>query len=164
MGCIRLLSGPNHSAHSIAFNPPPSVDLVPADARSNRLPRLRLDRFGIIQLCGLSRARERGGVRVMVGVRAAPAHEGPRNGSNNSGREPTSGHSTNYGSGHLIRVFRDIGRIFSLRLPSRPPVAHWSSAAKRAFKAEDGIWSRRRQKWFQSNDAGWNIKPPKALG
>ena len=27
---------------------------------------------------------------------------------------PTSGRSTNYGSGHLIRVFRDIGRIFSL--------------------------------------------------
>jgi hypothetical protein len=51
----------------------------------------------------------------------APAHEEPRSGSNNSERESTSGRSTNYVSGHLIRVFRDIGRIFSLLfLLSRP--------------------------------------------
>ena len=43
----------------------------------------------------------------------APAHEGPHNESNNKAHEPTSGRSTHYGSGHLIRVFRDIGRIFS---------------------------------------------------
>jgi hypothetical protein len=38
----------------------------------------------------------------------------PGSGSNNSERESTSGRSTNYGSGDLNRVFRDIGRIFSL--------------------------------------------------
>ena len=52
-------------------------------------------------------------VPAMFGVGVAPAHEEPRSGSNNSAHESTSGHSTNYGSGHLIRVFRDIGRIFS---------------------------------------------------
>src|SRR5215471_10536471 len=50
--------------------------------------------------------------------RIAPAHEGPRNESNNNAHEPTSGRSTRYGSGHLIRVFRDIGRIFSSLYPS----------------------------------------------
>ena len=48
------------------------------------------------------------------GVRVGPAHGEPRSGSNNSEREPTSVRSTNYGSEHLIRVFPDIGRIFSL--------------------------------------------------
>ena len=50
--------------------------------------------------------------------RIAPAHEGPRNESNNKAHEPTSGRSTRYGSGRLIRVFRDIGHIFSLLYPS----------------------------------------------
>jgi hypothetical protein len=50
----------------------------------------------------------------------APAHEGPRNHSNNKAHEPTSGRSTRYGSGHLIRVFRDIWHIFSSQCPS-----HW---------------------------------------
>src|SRR5215467_65908 len=45
--------------------------------------------------------------------RIALAHEGPRNESNNKAHEPTSGRSTRYGSEHLIRVFRDIGHIFS---------------------------------------------------
>jgi hypothetical protein len=53
-------------------------------------------------------------VPAIFGVRVAPARDEPRSGSNNSERGPTSGRSTNYGSGHLIRVFRDIGRIFSL--------------------------------------------------
>jgi hypothetical protein len=75
-------------------------------------------------------------VAAMFGVHVVPAHEEPRKGSNKSEHESTSDHSTNCGSGHLIRVFRDIGRIFSLLLPSRPPVAHWSPAEKRAFKAE----------------------------
>src|SRR5215472_9389290 len=44
----------------------------------------------------------------------APAHEGPRNESNSKAHEPTIDRSTHYGSGHLIRVFRDIGHIFSL--------------------------------------------------
>src|SRR6516164_3575159 len=54
----------------------------------------------------------RGG-HVWRGRRIAPAHEGPRNESNNKAHEPTSGRSTHYGSGHLIRAFRDIGHIFS---------------------------------------------------
>src|SRR5262249_20617908 len=45
--------------------------------------------------------------------RIAPAHEGPRSESSNNAHEPTSGRSTHYGSGHLIRVFRDIEHIFS---------------------------------------------------
>src|SRR6516165_9801422 len=48
-----------------------------------------------------------------VWPRIAPAHEGPRSESNNNAHEPTSGRSTHYGSGHLIRVFRDSGHIFS---------------------------------------------------
>src|SRR5262245_23757395 len=57
-------------------------------------------------------------VQVWSGRRIAPAHEGPRNESNNQAHEPTSGRSTRYGSGHLIRVFRDIGHIFSSLYPS----------------------------------------------
>ena len=65
-------------------------------------------------------------VLAIFGVRVAPAHDEPRNGSNNSERESTSGRSTNYGSGHLIRVFRDIGRIFSLLflLGHPSPICH----------------------------------------
>jgi hypothetical protein len=56
----------------------------------------------------------------------APARKELRNGSSKSKRESTIGRSTNYGSEHLIRVFRDIGRIFSLFfLLSHPsPVGH----------------------------------------
>ena len=50
--------------------------------------------------------------------RIAPAHEAPRNESNNKPHEPTSGRSTHCGSGHLIRVSRDIGHIFSSLYPS----------------------------------------------
>jgi hypothetical protein len=53
-------------------------------------------------------------VAAMFGVRAAPVHEEPRSGSNNSEHESTSGRSTSYGSGHLVRVFHDIERIYSL--------------------------------------------------
>src|SRR6516165_7187125 len=59
----------------------------------------------------------RGG-HVWRGRRIAPAREGPRNESNNNAHEPTSGRSTHYGSGRLIRVFRDIGHIFSSLYPS----------------------------------------------
>src|SRR5262245_13262217 len=55
---------------------------------------------------------------VCRGRRIAPAHEAPRNESNNKPHEPTSGRSTHYGSGHLIRVSRDIGHIFSSLYPS----------------------------------------------
>src|SRR5262249_61903367 len=55
--------------------------------------------------------------------RIAPARKELRNGSSKSEREPTKAHSTNCGSGHLIRVFRDIGRIFSLLVLL---IARWS--------------------------------------
>src|SRR5262249_24389441 len=63
---------------------------------------------------------------AMFDVGVAPPHEEPRSGSSSSAHESTSGRSTNYGSGHLIRVFRDIGRIFSLLfLLSHPsPIGH----------------------------------------
>jgi hypothetical protein len=51
-------------------------------------------------------------VPAVFGVGVAPDEE-PRSGSSSSARESTSGRSTNYGRGHLIRVFRDIGRIVS---------------------------------------------------
>src|SRR6516165_9165187 len=41
--------------------------------------------------------------QVWRGRRIAPAHEGPRNESNNKADEPTSDRSTHCGSGHLIR-------------------------------------------------------------
>src|SRR5262249_7723612 len=44
-------------------------------------------------------------------------HEGPRSESSNNAHEPTNGRSTHYGGGHLIRVFRDIGHIFSSPYP-----------------------------------------------
>jgi hypothetical protein len=64
-------------------------------------------------------------VPAMFGVGVAPDEE-PRSGSSSSARESTSGRSTNYGRGHLIRVFHDIGRIFSLLfLLSHPsPIGH----------------------------------------
>src|SRR5215469_8059572 len=57
-------------------------------------------------------ASEDGASATCVGV--APACKELRSGPNKSEGEPTSARSTNYGSGLLIRVFRDIGRIFSL--------------------------------------------------
>ena len=51
-------------------------------------------------------------VPAVFGVGVAPDEE-PGSGSSSSARESTSGRSTNYGRGHLIRVFRDIGRIVS---------------------------------------------------
>jgi hypothetical protein len=99
------------------------------------------------QLCGL--LRERKVCTAMFGVRVAPAHEEPRSGSNNSEHGSTSGHPTNFGSGRLIRVFRDIGRIFSLLLPSRPPVAHWSPAEKERSKPKTECGFVEGKKRFQ---------------
>jgi hypothetical protein len=50
--------------------------------------------------------------------RIAPARKELRNGSNKSEREPTSGRSTDYGSGHPVQAFHDIGRtsLFHLSL------------------------------------------------
>jgi hypothetical protein len=84
--------------------------------RSNRQP--------LVQLCGkLLRERK---VCTSDILAFASSHDQPRSGPNNSERESTSGRSTNYGSGHLIRVFRDIGRIFSLLflLGHPSPVGH----------------------------------------
>src|SRR5262249_51499807 len=83
------------------------------------------------------------------GVRVAPAHAEPRSGSNNSEREPTSGRSTNYGSGHLIRVFRDIGRIFSLLFLLSHPSPHWSPAESGGSKADTEYGFVEGKKWFQ---------------
>src|SRR5215472_8033383 len=55
---------------------------------------------------------------VCRGRRIAPAHEAPRNEPNDKPHEPTSDRSTHCGSEHLIRVFRDIGHIFSSLYPS----------------------------------------------
>jgi hypothetical protein len=118
--------------------------LVPAGARSNRRPRLCLHRFGLTQLGGL--LRERKVCTAIFGVRVAPAHDEPGSGSNNSERESTSGRSTNCGSGDLIRVFRDIERIFSLLFLLRHPSPVGQPLRGRGSKAEDGIWFRRRQK------------------
>jgi hypothetical protein len=98
--------------------------LVPAGARSNGRPRFGLYRFGPITSADCCERRKC--VAAIFAVRDAPAHDEPHSGPNNSEREPTSGRSTKYGSGHLIRVFRDIGRISSLLfLLSHPsPVGH----------------------------------------
>jgi hypothetical protein len=72
--------------------------------------------------------------RDVWAFRVAPAHEEPRSGSNNSEHDSTTDRSTNYGSGHLIRVFRDIGHIFSLLFLLT--VARWSPVEKEASKAE----------------------------
>jgi hypothetical protein len=62
--------------------------------------------------------------------RIAPTREGPRNESSNRARESTSGRSTHYASGHLIRVFRGIGHIFSSPYPF-----HWRSCSLVALAA-----------------------------
>src|SRR5262249_50241100 len=98
-----------------------SVDLV------SRLTFL--DPLGSASLFSSAGYCERGKcVPAVFGVGVAPDEE-PRSGSSSSAHESTSGRSTNYGSGDLIRGFRDIGRIFSWQLPSSP-LAHWSSAEK----------------------------------
>src|SRR5262245_22216734 len=104
--------------------------------RSNRQP--------LVQLCGkLLRERK---VCTSDILAFASSHDQPRSGPNNSERESTSGRSTNYGSGRLIQVFRDIGRIFSLLFllshPRRPLVTRQEGG----FKSANAIWFRRGQK------------------
>src|SRR5215831_14262393 len=71
----------------------------------------------------------------------ASAHDEPRSGSNKSERESTSVRSTNYGSGRLVRGFRDIGRIFSLLfLLSHPsPIGHPLRGRVQMWKREYGF-------------------------
>ena len=104
--------------------------------------------------------RERSG-HVLRWSRIAPAREELRNASNKSEHEPTSDHSTNYGNGHLIRVFRDIGRIFSWLLPctlcpwgSRATVTRSSPAAEVLFKAETEMWFRPKKKMVSNEFRG----------
>jgi hypothetical protein len=49
--------------------------------------------------------------------RIAPTRKDLRNVQNKSEGVPTSGRSTNYGSAHLIPIFRGIERTFSRLLP-----------------------------------------------
>src|SRR3954470_9283336 len=67
--------------------------------------------------------RERSG-HVLRWSRIDPAREELRNASNKNEHEPTSDRFTNYANGHLIRVFRDIGRIFSCLLPLPGALRH----------------------------------------
>ena len=117
--------------------------------------------FGYTFLVSFSSADccERGRcVPAIFGVRVAPAHDEPRSGSNNSERESTSGRSTDCGSGHLIRVFRDIGRIFSLLfLLSHPsPVGHPLKRRVQKQKTEYGFveGKKRFQLCFVRNSRG----------
>jgi hypothetical protein len=85
---------------------------------------MRSNRQALVQLCGkLLRERK---VCTSDILAFASSHDQPRSGPNNSERESTSARSTNYGSGHLIQVFRDIGRIFSLLflLSHLSPIGH----------------------------------------
>src|SRR5262249_13860450 len=98
---------------SLPLAPPFFFILVSADALKPATTSLDTP-FGSVSSFSCADYCERGKcVPAMFGVGVAPAHEEPRSGSNNSAHESTSGRSTSYGSGHLIRVFRDIGRIFS---------------------------------------------------
>ena len=81
--------------------------------------------------------------------RNAPARKELRNGSNKSEREPTSGRSTNYGSGYLIPVFRDIGRIFSLLFLLSHPSPIGDPAEREGSKAETEYGFVEGKKWFQ---------------
>jgi hypothetical protein len=99
--------------------------LVRVSARSNRRPRFGLYRFGG-PITSADCCERRKCVAAIFAVRDALAHDEPHSGPNNSEREPAQGPFHKYGSGHLIRVFRDIGRISSLLLLlSHPsPVGH----------------------------------------
>jgi hypothetical protein len=99
--------------------------------RSNRQP--------LVQLCGkLLRERK---VCTSDILAFASSHDQPRSGPNNSERESTSGRSTNYGSGRLIQVFRDIGRIFSLLflLNRSSPIGHPTRGRVQKRKTENGF-------------------------
>jgi hypothetical protein len=102
----------------------------------------------------LSDCCERGRcVPAMFDVGVAPPHE-PRSGSSSSAHESTSGRSTNYGSGHLIQVFRDIARIFSLPFLLSHPVAHWSPAERTGSKAGRKMVSSKAKSGFNCVSCG----------
>src|SRR6266545_4143495 len=75
---------------------------------------------------GLRGARK---VRQRCGHRIAPARKELRNGSNKSEREPTSGRSTDYGSGHPVQAFHDHWtHVFIAALAGNFLTRGWSSA------------------------------------
>src|SRR5262245_58559196 len=122
---------------------PPSY--ISGDMRSNCDHSFGYPRFGLVQLCGSCSERGRyvpaifwafASLQLMTSLAA----------SRTIANVNPPGHSTNYGSGHLIRVFRDIGRIFSLLVLLS---ACWSPAESKGSNAEDEIWFRGRQKRFQ---------------
>src|SRR5215831_14588761 len=138
--------------------------------RSNCDHSFGYPRFGLVQLCGSCSERGRyvpaifwafASLQLMTSLAA----------SRTIANVNPPGHSTNYGSGHLIRVFRDIGRIFSLLVFLS---ACWSPAESKGSNAEDEIWFRGRQKRFQScfvrNSPGWKSRgvqtrtPPDSQG
>ena len=102
-------------------------------------------------------------VPAILGVRVAPAGDEPRTGSNNSERVSTSGRSTNYGSGHLTRVFRDIGRISSLPFLLAHPSPIGAPAEREGSKTETEYGFARGKKWFQlcfvRNSPRWPSRP-----
>jgi hypothetical protein len=73
------------------------------------------------------------------GRRIAPTREGPRNESSNRAHDSTSGRSTHYASGHLIRVFHGIGHIFSSLYPF-----HWRSCCLVALAPGAGLVTLRQ--------------------
>jgi hypothetical protein len=93
-------------------------------------------------------------VPATFGVRVAPARVEPRTGSNNSERDSTSGRSTNYGSGHLIRVFRDIGRIFSLPFLLAHPSPIGAPAEGKVQKRKRNMVSPRAKNGFNCVSCG----------
>ena len=90
---------------------------------------------------------ERGGIGA-VWLHIAPTREELRNESNKSEHDPTSDRSTNYGSGRLIRAFREHWShlVIAAGLYLAPvgggtlhsAVAPWSSAEEVTFKADCG--------------------------
>jgi hypothetical protein len=107
--------------------------LVSAEARSNQIGNHAFGYTFLVSFSSADCCERRRCVPAKFDVRVAPARDEPRSESNNSDRGPTSGRSTNYASGHLIRVFRDIGRIFSLLFLLQPTVARWSAAEREGF-------------------------------
>jgi hypothetical protein len=86
--------------------------------------------------------------------RNAPARKELCNGSNKSEREPTSGRSTNYGTGHLIRVFRDIGRIFSLLFLLSHPSPIGGPAEREVQKRKRNMVSSKAKNGFNCVSCG----------
>ena len=124
---------------------------IPArDAAEEIVRRIGLPGSGISSAdCG-----DGGGWDGWPSLRIALTCGALRNTSSKSEHEPTSGRSKDYGSGHPIRVFPDIGRTFSW-LPTSPinvrrrscfrlPVGRLRSG--QAFKPIGEMWFHRSRK------------------